>query len=145
MERINIIKLEGIYIAKNSDRSFIVKITGTAPFLKIHSVFDFGEFVKSGITQSESSEFIENRLHDLEWYTFDYVVPIESTIIQRKSDIKAPYNKKQLNEWTKEFNERGEQQCIIKIMQSNDYPLEFVQTEIIPHIKQKLNEEDGII
>lgn len=145
MERINIIKSEGIYIAKNNDRSFIVKITGTSPFLKIYSVFDFGEFIKSGITQSEPSEFIEDHFNEFQWYTFDYVVPIESTIVQRKSDIKAPYNKKQLNEWTKEFNERGEQQCIIKIMQSNDYPLEFVQTEIIPQIKQKLNEEDRII
>lgn len=140
MERLSSIQKEGVYIARKNGNSYLVKIAGSAPFLRLVNVFDFESFVKNGAIETATIE--EDEIQSYDWYSFDYIVSVEPTVIQKKSNLKSPYTEKQMDKWTKTFNEEGEEKCIIAIMQEIDYPLEFVQSEIITRIKRLRDEKD---
>lgn len=140
MEKLTTVQKEGIYIARKDGKSYLVKIAGSAPFLKLVNVFDFELFVKNG--KIDTATIIEDEIQSYEWYSFDYIVSAEPTVVQKKADLKSPYTEKQMDKWTKVFNKEGEEKCIISIMQEIDYPLEFVQSEIITRIKRLRDEKD---
>lgn len=142
MEKINTIISEGVYFAKLEGKSYIVLIKGKAPFLNIVAIINFTEFISSGMIEDGHFQLqnLYNHLSSVEWFKFDYINTIEEKIVQQKANIKNPYTEKQFSQWIKTFNEKGEEKTAIQIMNEMDYPLEFVQTDIIPRIKRIENE-----